>query len=349
MRLPSLRSLRSFKPNKTWLVLGIAIVIGSLAALAARSYLSNRVADLEGKARGRNIAVVVAKIDMVKGTKLSGENVAVRPIPLEYAHSTAVMPDQFERVEGQPLASNVKAGEMILWGLLEGKKVPTFSARIEAGRRAITVPVDEINSISGMLEPGDLIDLMVTVDQKGKKITLPLLQSVQVMATGQRSVDDPKSGERRLYSTVTLDTDLTQAQNVIVAREAGRLTALLRNPQDRAQLQGGQGDLAALLGGTSASAMAAGAEGSKEIPVLYGGSGAKFPPEGLHLGQYVQSKPGHQAPPPVLTSQNSGSIQPISTTTTVDPAAVKQTAAIQIQLIPTPAQAIQLPSAGATR
>src|SRR5262245_50689438 len=173
MKVPNIKALR---PNKTWIVLGAAIGIGLLAALGASRYLSGRVADLEAKARGRNVAVLVAKSDLNKGTRLSTSTVAVRNIPFEFAHSSALIPDQFERVEGVALAFNVKAGEMILWSLLEGKKVPTFSARVEAGRRAITVPVDEINSISGLLEPGDLIDLMVTVDQKGKKITLPLMQ-----------------------------------------------------------------------------------------------------------------------------------------------------------------------------
>lgn len=299
-------ALKSFRPGKTWVVLGAAIGIGLLAALGASTYLSGRVADLEAKARGRNIAIVVAKGDLVKGTKLSGANVAVRNIPAEFAHSAAVMPEQFERVEGQALAFNVKAGEMILWGLLEGKKVPTFSARIETGRRAITVPVDEINSISGLLEPGDLIDLMVTVDQKGKKITLPLMQSVQVMATGQRSVDDPKSGERKVYSTVTLDTDPKQAQNVIVARDAGRLTALLRNPLDKASVNGGQGDLSALLG---AAPVDSASTASQEVPVLYGGRSGKIPPEGLRLGRYVQMPPALPAPPGALQTASLSAAQ----------------------------------------
>jgi pilus assembly protein CpaB len=280
-----LSDIKAFRPNKTTLVLAAAIGIGLVAALGARSYLSGRVADLEAKARGRNVAVVVAKSDLVKGARLSSNIVAVRNIPMEFAHSSAVIPEQFDRVDGQALAFNVKAGEMILWGLLEGKKVPTFSARVEAGRRAITVPVDEINSISGLLEPGDLIDLIVTVDHRGKKITVPLMQSVRVMATGQRAVDDPKSGERKIYSTVTLDTDPKQAQNVIVARDAGRITALLRNPQDKTSTRGGQGDLSALLGATPSAAGGSG----QEVPVLYGGRSGKIPPEGLRLGLYVQT------------------------------------------------------------
>lgn len=284
----NLAKLKSFRPNKTWIVLGVAITIGLVAALGASTYLKNRVADLEAQARGKNVNIVVAKVDLPKGSKLSANTVAIRPIPSEFAHSAAILPDQFDRVEGQALAYSVKAGEMILWGLIEGKKVPTFSARVESGRRAITVPVDEINSISGLLEPGDLIDLIVTVDQKGRKITVPLLQSIKVMATGQRSIDDPKSGERRMYSTVTLDADPQQAQNVVVAREAGRLTAFLRNPEDKTPLKGTMGDLSALLG-TKDNAVLAPSNDIKQVPVIYGGRGGKIPPEALRLGQYSRS------------------------------------------------------------
>ncbi|GAA4014526.1 Flp pilus assembly protein CpaB [Actimicrobium antarcticum] len=275
MKFPSPGALR---PNKTWVILGIALSIGVLAALAARSFLSDRIASIEARGKGPTVAVVVAKRDMPKGTLLTADNVAVRPVPQEFAHSVAVLPTQFDRIEGQSIAYPLKAGETIMWGLMESKKVPTFSARVEAGHRAMTVPVDEINSISGLLEPGDSIDLMVTVDHSGKKITFPLLQSVLVMATGQRAADDPQTGERRNFTTVTLDTTPEQAQNVIVAREAGKITALLRNPSDRKPMAGTRADMAALLGlGRS------GPRNERDIPVLYGGSIAKLPPEALRL------------------------------------------------------------------
>lgn len=285
MRLPRINQL---KPSKTWVVLITAVSIGLLAAWAASNYLRNRVADIETQARRKNVNIVVAKVDLPKGSTLSTANLAVRPIPGDFAHSQAILPEQFERIEGQVLAFGIKAGEMVLWGLLEGKRVPTFSARVEAGRRAVTVPVDEINSISGLLEPGDLIDLMVTMDQKGKKLTLPLLHGVQVMATGQRSVDDPKSGERRLYSTVTLDTDPKQAQAVVMAREAGRLTALLRNPDDKGAMPGNTVDFAALMNATETNGSQM-LEAGRQVPVLYGGRGGKLDPNDLQMAGAVPS------------------------------------------------------------
>lgn len=280
MKLPL---LRNFKPGKTWIVLGVALGIGLLAALAARSYLSSRMEAIEARANGKMVNVVVAKHDLSRGDKLSADSVAVRAIPINYAQSLAVTPDAFDRIDGQVLAYPVKGGEMILWSLLEGKKVPTFSTRVEVGHRAMTVPVDEINSISGLLEPGDIVDLIATIEKNDKKITFPLLQAAQVMATGQRSVDDPKSGERRDYSTVTFNITPEQAENVIVARDIGKITALLRNPQDT-QANGKTRDVAALLGMGKD-----GLPGSQQIPVLYGGLSGKIPQEGLKLGQYANA------------------------------------------------------------
>ena len=301
---------RNFKLSKTWIVLGVALGIGALAALAARNYLSNQMDAIEAKDRGNKVNVVVAKRELRRGEKISSENVAVRPIPIDYAHSDAVSPNDFEKLEGQTLAFTVKPGEMLLWSLLEAKKAPPFAARIGAGHRAITVPVDEISSISGLLEPGDTIDLMVTIDRKGRKATLQLLQSVRVLATGQRSADDAKTGERRQYSTVTLDATPEQAEQVIAAREAGRITALLRSPQDKqAETTLGK-DLAKYFGlqgedGKSPQTI------DVQVPVLYGGRGAKVSPEGLKLGQFVRpaATAGDEAAPdgvmpavPVLTA-----------------------------------------------
>lgn len=299
MRLPTVASLRKIKPSKTWLVLGIALAIGIIAALAARAFLTAQMAAIEARDKQGMIEIVVAKSDLPKGTKLTVENLAVRPVPVTYAHSIAATPDQFERLEGQALGYPVKRGDAILWGLMETKRVPTFSARIDPGRRAITVQVDEINSISGMLEPGDFIDLLLSVDQSGRRVTLPLMQNVLVMATGQRSVDDAKSGAKSHFATVTLDTTPDQANNLVIAREAGKLTALLRNPADKVD-NGADIDVASFLGDDpkQGSALRAVKFG---VPVLYGGSGGKFTPEDLTLGR--REPPGVPPAPEPATPQ----------------------------------------------
>jgi len=271
------QSLR--KINKTWVSLGVALSVGLLTALAARSFLSHQIEAIAQSNKRDTVDTVVAKTEIAAGTRLSSQNLAVRKVPVDFAQSGAVRPEDFARIDGKSIAYNLKGGEMLMWSQMETQRAPTFSARLAPGQRAITVVVDEINSISGMLEPGDLIDLMFAVDQNGQKVVLPLLQSVQIMATGQRVVDDSKSGEKTQFATVTLNATPEQAKNIIIARETGKLTALLRNPNDKDPIGKRGLDLATLFGGR----LVAHQVPTHVVPVLYGGNAAKFPPEALRL------------------------------------------------------------------
>jgi pilus assembly protein CpaB len=268
------------KIKKTWAVLGVALAIGLLGALAARAFLNTQVAAIEARGKHVTAPVLVALTELKRGSVLTSQNLARRDVPVEFAHSGAAKVDELPRIEGKTLAFDVKAGELILWSQMEGVRVPTFSARLEPGQRAITVVVDEISSISGLLEPGDLIDLMFALDQNGRKMIFPLLQSVQVMATGQRSVDDAKTGERVQFATVTLNATPTEAKNILLARETGKITALLRNPTDQEPIGNKSVDLAALFSEKRVAPLRPRFSG---VPVLYGGS--KFAPEAFTLGR----------------------------------------------------------------
>ena len=292
MRLPFFSTK---KINKTWAVLGIALAIGMVAALATRSYLSQKIQAIESRGNRETVDLLVAKTFIAKGSTVAVDDLAIRKIPVEFAQSGAVKPQDVLTVAGKVSGFDVKKGDMVMLSQMLSKRAPTFSARLADGQRAITVMVDEINSISGMLEPGDLIDLMFTVDQNGRKVIFPLLQRVQVMATGKRSVDDPKGGEPVQFATVTLNTTPSQAKNIIIARETGKLTALLRSPGDQEPGSEKSVDLATLFGAKRENPRVARDGG---VPVLYGGSASRFPPEALKLGRYRGTATLMNPPPP---------------------------------------------------
>lgn len=265
-----------FSLNRSWLILGLALGLGGLAAFGVNQYITRQVQDIEARSKSqRTVRVVVPKEDLAKGTALTAKMVAVREIPAEWAHSNALSPEQFERVENQKLAYPAARGEMLLWSLLEGQRAPSFSSRLATGRRAITVPVNDVNSISGMLEPGDRIDLMVTVKKDKRAFMFPLMQNVSILATGTRAVveADGKDG-KRTYTTITLEASPDEAQRVLAAREVGSLAAVLRAPGDNLIAGAKRKDAMGLLGFTEN-----GEAGDGGVPVLYGGQG------GLKNGQ----------------------------------------------------------------
>jgi pilus assembly protein CpaB len=129
------------------------------------------------------------------------------------------------------------------------------------------VPVDEVNSISGMIEPGDRIDLMVAVRKDTRTFMFPLLQNVTILATGTRAAvaADSKEG-RRTYTTITLEVRPEEAQRVLAAREVGKLAAVLRAPGDAVLQSPARRDAMALLGLDEAWRP----PDEASIPVLYG-------------------------------------------------------------------------------
>ena len=218
-----------------WVVLIVAIVLGVGGVYLANKMIQDQIAEKEKALHGqlKTVQVVVPKRDLMRGQRVSAEDMVIRDVPEEYADRTSVTPDRFDTAIGQALVSDLQEGRPLLWVHLESGAVPTFSGKLPVGMRAVTVTVDQISSISGMLSPKDRIDLVMTMTDKSKTITFPLLKRVLVLATGTR-IEPGNTGESNAssYSTVTLLLDPEDAKKVILAQDSGKLQAVLRNPDD---------------------------------------------------------------------------------------------------------------------
>lgn len=249
-------------------MLTIALLIGLVATYAANHYINERIALAEATIKGQHkmVRLVVANTDLDAHQRIDTNSVSVRPIPADYAHTEAVTPEEYDKADQQRLAFPLKKGEALLWAHLEKGKHPTFSGNLNVGARAITFPVDEVNSFSGLLRPQDKIDLIVSLKQGTKDVTFALLQNVPVLATGQvlATRGTGEEAKERMYTTITLETTPENANRIILARDSGKLTAVLRNPEDSAELDVKKMDVSSLLGDVS---------GGQSVDIIYGGRG----------------------------------------------------------------------------
>ena len=225
--------------NKNWLLLFAALALGLGAAYLSDRVLTDHLQALEAEARKDKdmVAVVVAKQEIARGDAIQSSLFAVRQIPREFAQSDAITPASFEQMHNQRLAVPLRRGDVLLPAHSEGLGGQVFSATLTKGRRALTIEVDTVNAVSGMLRPGDHIDLIYglrgTEPGDASERSLPLLSNVRVLATDQTLTKrDDGSGRERSFSTVTLDVSPREAQRIIVAKQSGRLTATLRHPDD---------------------------------------------------------------------------------------------------------------------
>lgn len=231
------------KPNisRNLLYIIIAVVMAILAALIAVRYVQKQV-DERTRDDREMVQVAVPVEDMPQGAIIEAGDLASRSVPAELAPADAVTPENHADYEGRMLRAAVRGGAPLSAAAL----VPLydqFSKVIPQGKVAYTLSVDENNSISGMIAPGDLIDILFMKENEGDQgkdtgvEVLPLLNQIKVLATGSRvgekvTPEGQPEEEAQGFSSVTLELDHRQASRLAVASKAGNLRVLLRELHD---------------------------------------------------------------------------------------------------------------------
>ena len=223
-------------------VLTVSIVAGIVAAGAARHALDRRFQALEAATRVATVSRVVAIDDLLPGDRLSVDTVALRDIPESGAVSDSVMPEDFDRYADAVVLGTIRAGEQILRSAVRVDANTPLAARLQDGRRAVTIAVDDVSSQAGMVQPGDRVDILATLDLPRGRATIPLLRAVSILAVGQRAArgssapgmpndydDDLQATSNERFSTITLDVDEPAAIRLIAARQSSALSVTLRH------------------------------------------------------------------------------------------------------------------------
>lgn len=279
------------KMSRSSLILVLAVLSGLAAAWSARLHIQGHVERLEADARTPTVTRVVAAYDLPAGTRLTAEHLAGRRFPADLVPSDSVDAAQHMRLAGMVLRTSLRAGDLILPIHGRATELTAFSSHLGEGRRAITVPVDALNSVSGLLQPGDLIDLYVSFEYQRRRITAPLLQGVLVLATGNRTQlqGDTSAAASQGFSTVTLDASPEDAVKLVAARQSGTLTAVLRHPNDDLPSRKAvRGDLASLIGVANPPPV----RSSSRAPVLYGNQRARSVPRLARSAPAVRNPSG---------------------------------------------------------
>lgn len=232
----------------TLVMILLALSAGIVAAYFAQSYVREQIAARRAalEAQYTPTKVVVARADLPAGTPLDGASVAAREVPAEFLHSDAIRADEWAKFQGRSTRHELTAGAPVLKSHLLGRTGGRFAELVEPGKRALTVPVDQLSSISGMLAPGDHVDILMTLRQGKQPVMFPLMRNTQIIATGERT--DLLNQEPGRYNTMTIMATPEEASKVIYAQEVGSLRVVLRNPGDQGDDLPASMTLARLLG-----------------------------------------------------------------------------------------------------
>ncbi|HKR12737.1 MAG TPA: Flp pilus assembly protein CpaB [Pyrinomonadaceae bacterium] len=222
--------------KRFFIVLVGALMFGVLAAVSVSKYLSS------AQAYTKNLnKVAVAKVAIPIGTKIIAEQISVVQFPKESTPDGAF--DTPDKLVGRVAVVNIAAREPITETRLAAEGTAAgLSAIIPEGYRAMTVKVDDAAGISGFIQPGALVDVVVTIDpREGSGMQDPVskivLQNIKVLANGQ-NIDKPENErEANSVKAVTLQVTPEQAEKLALAATEGKLQLVMRNQIDQGDEQ----------------------------------------------------------------------------------------------------------------
>lgn len=222
--------------GKTQRILGGVLILLALALAAYAWVLSERMTAEQHEAETRLQPVVVATVRIVAGTVILPEMVQLTGLPSRPPGSYG----DIKAVLGKLTASDIAVGEPLLQERIEGN-ARAMPQRLEEGERAVAVRVDDVIAVGNRLNPGDRVDVFVTLRRNSEEIpdtqSRLLLEKLRVLAFGSKDVAVSKDSGAQLRSntetpkTAVLAVRLADVDKLALAAESGRLLLALR-PQE---------------------------------------------------------------------------------------------------------------------
>lgn len=215
---------------KSKLILIIAIILGLITSLMVYTFLRDTKESFDTT---DYVEVVVAKEDIHGNTVITNNVLELKKIPTAYNHPNALR--NTKDVVGKITLIPITAGEMILNNqiIALGEDNQDLAYKVPEGKRALSIAVDEISGVSGLIKVGDRVDIITTIDvgeEPPITYSLLVLQDIEVLGVGKTI--DRYAAETSEVKTVTLAVTIEDALPLKHATQRGSISLLLRSPID---------------------------------------------------------------------------------------------------------------------
>jgi pilus assembly protein CpaB len=215
-----------------FVLLGLALLMALFTSASLYNWLEQQRTSLKPP-RSQVVGlptdkVVVATVDLFWGTTLTAEMIKLVSFP-----SQSLPEGYFSTVEsatGRISITNIKANEPILDAKLAPRDVTQggMAAVTQLEKRAMAVRVDDVVGVAGFINPGNRVDVLVTLQQSPPK-TKTVLQNVLVLATGTQMERQGNGTKPRQVRVMTVEVTPEEAEKLALAAHEGKVTMALRN------------------------------------------------------------------------------------------------------------------------
>jgi pilus assembly protein CpaB len=183
----------------------------------------------------------VAAHPLAPGTFVRDDDFTLRMAAAGKVPANAItdLPENRASLRGALIRNYLDEGALIVQAdLLRPRDRGFLAAVLEPGTRAVSLAVDAVTGVSGLIWPGDRVDVILTQEMDHaataiarRIISETILTNVRVIAVDQDIVRTaPAAGTTagRVARTITLQVATDQAQRITIAEQLGRLALTIR-------------------------------------------------------------------------------------------------------------------------
>lgn len=272
------------KKNISVVLLIAGIILAILAGIGTFAWLQNRTAAVVQAQTVVTEPVVVAASDLSWGSVLDTKQVKTisflkNSLPQGYFSRPS-------EVAGRTLLYPVKAGAPLFESQLAPNSVKSggMSALISQNKRAMAVKVDKVIGVSGFINPGSHVDVLVTIEGQSKTI----LENVLVLTVGPQMETPGKQEKPNTVDVITMEVTSAEAEKLALAASEGRVMLALRNPIDTDPVVTKGAKLSGLF--SSLSAPVAKSAGVRKAATVSSVSRPVFVVQGIRGGEVSEYK-----------------------------------------------------------
>jgi len=213
------------------IILIIATLMGGSAAYLTRTWLKDQVS--VSAANQPAGTIVVAAESLTYGTTLTPDSVVEIPwFSNTLPEGAFAFKDDLVNGGRRIVLSPLKRGEAVLRSKVTGPgQRASLASVLDEGKRAVTVPVDDVRGVAGFVLPGDFVDIVIIADDgstKRQNYSDILLEHIKVLAIDQ--VANEGEGQPTVAKAVTVEVTKEQAQKILLATNIGKLSLILSRP-----------------------------------------------------------------------------------------------------------------------
>ena len=215
---------------KSLILLALALGCGLVASIGISQVMDKRGDG--GQAALETEPIFVASKDLADNEKFTDQNLEMEQWPKAKIPPGALT--KREEWEGQRSNTQVFKGEPILKGKIFDK---SQIIKIPAGYCTVSIPVDAVTIAGNIIKPHDKVDVLAFFarnPQNGINETTvkTILHRVEVFSLDAQTKRSEKGDETSAAKTANLLVTLTQAKDVTLAEQTGKIRLVLRNGDD---------------------------------------------------------------------------------------------------------------------